>query len=702
MTMVKRGYDILTAWRKRWIILRIAAIVIQAMAVALTGCALWGKPGALAGIAYLLVFLVNFLRRLPDKSEMATWLNQQFPELEDSAGLFLKDSAELNLLESLQVQKISARLALLNPPLSFYKPVWNSLVMWLLAGGLSYIIYSRETIARPEKATVKPQAEKPIPGVKRTTVTVTPPAYTGKHVRIQHNFNLLVEDSAAVQWRIDAKTPARSVSLLFSDSTVLRLQPSADSASWTGAKHILHPGFYQVQLDTLLSGYYQLQVIPDHPPLVKVSSPQPNTSIDFGRPPLVRIQASLTDDYAIKNARIAATIASGSGEGVKFREAQFNFDQSLAGRPAAITATKSLNLASLGMKPGDEIYLHIAVTDSRNQQTLSDVFIVTLPDTAALFSMDGMATALNIKPEYFRSQRQIIIETEALIRDKDSLGVAKFNSRSNELGTDQKLLRLRYGKFLGEESETYGSDSHEAGHDHDDHGEDHGHEPPDKTAFGDAQQIMDQFAHKHDNAEDATFFDPEIKKQLKATLTEMWKAELQLRLYKPQEALPYEYKALRLLKDLQQKSRAFVAKTGTKTTPLKPEKRLSGEQDKINPAIMKQAFDYNDPDAAIRAALSLLDNYRGAPPADANAAALMRSALGKLTTAAAREPGKYLGAMEALHRITQGTAAAGDYTTARQGLFHLLAPRSLPQPGVRPHGKLEEAYFKNLKKAGSR
>jgi hypothetical protein len=40
-----------------------------------------------------------------------------------------------------------------------------------------------------------------------------------------------------------------------------------------------------------------------------------------------------------------------------------------------------------------------------------------------------------------------------LLKDKDSISVEKFNNRSNDLGIDQKLLRLRYGKFLGEEGE---------------------------------------------------------------------------------------------------------------------------------------------------------------------------------------------------------------------------------------------------------
>jgi hypothetical protein len=62
----------------------------------------------------------------------------------------------------------------------------------------------------------------------------------------------------------------------------------------------------------------------------------------------------------------------------------------------------------------------------------------------------------------------------------------------------------------------------------------------------------------------------------------MWNAELPLRIFKPQEALPYEYKALRLLKDLQQKTRAYVAKTNSRTTPLDLKKRLSGDLSKIS------------------------------------------------------------------------------------------------------------------------
>ncbi len=696
----QRGRQRIEMIRGRWISFRIMAIELQSATVALLGYVLWGIPGIWAGLAYMLLFGAYFLRKLPTREEVTVWLNQEYPELEDSTGILLKKEEDMNLLEQLQVAKISPRLELLKLPLSFYKSVWYTILFGIIAMILCVIIQIRRSNEIICALPVPPKmlTEKVIPGIQSVKITITPPSYTGMPIRSQGSFHITAEDSSVIHWEIHTRAVPGIITLQFSDSSQLRMVPDSTGSIWHASKCITHTGFYQVRMDSVLSGFYQLQLIPDQPPLIKVSSPAPNTSIDFGRAPLVNIHAQLSDDYGLKSAAIVATIASGSGEAVKFKEQQFTFDQGLPNHPKQLNASKTLNLASLGMKPGDELYFHIAVTDTRQQQTLSDVYIVTLPDTAALFSLDGMVNAVNIKPEYFRSQRQIILETEALIHDKDSLGTTRFNSKSNELGTDQKLLRLRYGKFLGEESESNVGDPRAEDHDHGDHD----HQPDNGSDFGNAVKILDEFTDKHDNAEDATFFDPEIKKQLKATLTEMWKAELQLRLYKPQEALPYEYKALRLLKDLQQKSRAFVPKTGTKTTPLKPEKRLTGDQDKISPAIIKQIKEHNDPDAVIRAGIAVLDGHVSPQQlTSGNNAAVLRQSLARLTTAASREPGKYLNAMAALQRIVQGTFKNTDPAIAQQGLWKLLSPAVMPQPAQQQPGLLQDYYFRNIKKTAN-
>ncbi|MFB6457400.1 hypothetical protein ACE38W_19150 [Chitinophaga sp. Hz27] len=684
----------LTHIRKKWVLLKVSTILLQAIAIGMLGYVLLGKAGIIAGAVYALAFGMNFYRQKPDLKEIATYLNQQFPELEDSAGLCLRDADELTLPEKMQLAKISPLLSALKLPRRFYRSVPTTIGCWLIIAGLCFVVKIRENHLPAAKQNTITTQDK-LPGTSGVNVSIQPPAYTRLPSKQQQQYDLLVADSSLVSWTIHTTNTPNTVALIFSDSTRILMKPAAGRSQWTAFRCITHQGFYQVQVDTMLSAYYQLQTIADHPPLIKVMQPLPNTTIEFGHKPVLQINSLITDDYGISKAAISGTIASGSGEAVKFREININFNESLGGQPASFHGNRLLDLGGLGMKPGDELYFSVTATDTRNQQTLSDVMIVTLPDTAALFSLEGLANAVNIKPEYFRSQRQIIIETEALIKAKDSMVASRFNARSNDLAADQKILRLRYGKFLGEEAESNVGDSR-VGEDHD-HGGHEQHETEDPADFGNATKIIDAFTDKHDNAEDATFFDPEIKQQLKATLNEMWKAELQLRLYKPQEALPYEYKALRLLKDLQQKSRAFVPKTGIKTTPLKPEKRLSGDQDKINPAVLKQVLQRDDPNTVIRVAIAILDNLDVQTKTSDTTAQVLKQALLKLNAAAAKEPAKYLHAMQALQEVLTGKVTPTNIRAAQRGLLLLLPSEIQAQPRVSRPNRLQKYYFRQLK-----
>lgn len=692
--------------RARWVrsqLLRYALLSI-ALAVPL---ALFGViPAVIGGVLALAAQLWwHQPWRLPAE-EVARYLNQTFPELEDSAALFLKPTADHQLLETLQVEKIAPVMEKLSLPGTFYKPLRQAAMtaLFMIVFTLGWYALNTRITSLPLNTTntnsPTTHPEKVLPGINSVQITLQPPAYMRRPARTQSAFNITAPDSSQIKWELHTNHQVQELTLLFNDSTRLALQPDAAHTTWTATRTVRKSGFYQVSLNGHLSELYQLQLIPDQLPVIRLTSPKPYTTIEFGQSTKVNVQATLTDDYGVRNALIALTIASGSGEAVRFKDQELPFDNNFSAQLPQYQVSKTLNLSTMGLKPGDELYFHIRVTDTRRQENRSDVYIVTLPDTAQLFSMEGMVTGVAFKPEYFRSQRQIILDAEQLLREKDSIGKERFNSRSNDLGTDQKLLRLRYGKFLGEESESNVGDPRVAeeghDHDHDHHGKEEGG-AVDPKDFGNAAKVLDEFTDKHDNAEDATFFDPEIKKQLKATLTEMWKSELQLRLYKPQEALPFAYKALRLLKDLQQQSRVYVAKTGVKTTPLKPEKRLTGEQDKIQPRQQKETVAYQDQLLAVRQALAVLDAMK-AGDTDVNTA-ILRDAQQVLTTQAAATPALYLPALEAMRRIQMHKGTEKDIRTAQQGLQKILKappvqPLSAPAP-VSP--SLPQHYFNNLK-----
>ncbi len=116
--------------------------------------------------------------------------------------------------------------------------------------------------------------------------------------------------------------------------------------------------------------------------------------------------------------------------------------------------------------------------------TKSDTYFIVYRDTTQLEESELATMAVNRMPEYFRSQRQIIIDTEKLIAKRKKLAAKEFNSTSNEIGFDQKVLRLRYGQFMGEEFET----NIGGGGAPDDHADDGG--------------SLEGFMHKHDTEEE--------------------------------------------------------------------------------------------------------------------------------------------------------------------------------------------------------
>ena len=616
-------------------------------------------------------------------ADIAVYLDRFVPELEDSCGLLLRPLPELNGLERLQVMRVEERLGRVVLPRPFYGRLLRACGWLGLAMAGSVVLGSVRRAGRAEPMLEKrPVVREPVvAGVASVAVRVVPPAYTGRAVRSQENMNLQTEEGATVEWQLRTNVRVDSVSFIFNDSLRWRLK-SADGIVWRLSRVVTQTGFYQVKVGAVVSELYKFEMIKDEPPKISIRTPKSYTLIDYGESERVPLAVRLQDDYGIADATIVATVSSGKGEAVKFKEQELHWDRKFSGSGTDYDLSRVLDLPAMGLKPGDELYFYCKARDNHGQEARTETFIISLADTAALMSLQGMTMATDVKPEFFRSERQIIIETEQLLSQRDTLPVTAFNNRSNELGIDQKLLRLRYGKFLGEEAEEGEGISDTAS----------------MGAFGDATKILDAFTDKHDNAEDATYFEPAVKQQLKATLSEMWSAELRLRTFKAKEALPYCYKALRLLKDLQQQSRAFVAKTGVKVTPLNPAKRLTGElggiaaprQNVLRPAGLSDADE-------LRMGLAVLEELRsGGMPGVADRMVLS-AVERRLGSAAAARPGRFLAGYSEVKKIVDGER--GDLVVVEKAIGELL-PAVEALPVVREgsvDGGLSKLYFSYLR-----
>jgi hypothetical protein len=328
-------------------------------------------------------------------------------------------------------------------------------------------------------------------------------------------------------------------------------------------------------------------------------------------------------------------------------------------------------------------------------------------------------------PEYFRSQRQIIIDSEKLLKERKSISKETFNTRSNSLAYDQKVLRLRYGEFLGEEFEsgigpqgaTVEDDHSEEtdvtekyGHVHD---KDNQHnlveekksapKPAHDHQDEDENDPLKEFTHSHDSQEEATFFTQSIRAKLKAAITIMWDAELHLRLYDPAKSLPYQYRALKLLKEISQDSRIYVHRTGFEPPPLKEEKRLTGDLTEIKSPTSVNENVRKDYYPDLRRALEGIEGLlaSGTTMLSPATRSLFDKAGQELASVAIQQPGRYLTTLSSLKALSQDELDSSQLRLklldVRKTLWQLLPiEAAAPYTTRRTPHQLDDEFLKEL------
>jgi hypothetical protein len=645
--------------------------------------------------------------------------------------LLLQNPTTLPLLGRLQYLRTAHRLeellATAGPALLPFSLKTSGLLsagLLVLAAILGGLPPAQSTINSPRVAMrFRPDPARPVAApiparITATQLLVTPPAYTRQaaFAPAQASFGCpRVMVSRAVQ-----PLPALEIG-----SQVLRLRPVPGQPNAFFIEQTLQASaLYRLRYAGQTSDDYAIEVRPDQVPTIRIQSPKPYTLIAaVGTRPEVPVQATLHDDYGLRRAELVLTVAQGQGEAVKFREVRRDLSAGLGGQPTQHVVSQLLNLPTLGLTYGDELYFYVQAQDNYGQSARSDTYLVQWQDTAAATSALDMGMGVNTAPAYFRSQRQIIIDTEKLLAEKSKLTPAELRNRANALGFDQQSLRMRYGKFLGEESEkglgasapslpiaededAPKSPLPSAEADHDEHDHEHAAAPakhgtlPSPTAETD--ELMEPYVHKHDDAETADFLEPAVKAKLHAVLDEMWAAELRLRTSQLAAARPYEYRALRLLKEVQQQTRAYVRKAGFTPQPL-PEAtlRLTGELKGAAAPQLRTTMPAPAGQPAVRGALRWLAAAATGQRGQAADAAQLAPAGQLLAQAALQKSGAYLPALRALRTLAADARAgrapcASCLPLAERALTDLLHP---PAPAAAPipaPDRLARRYFQAL------
>lgn len=618
-----------------------------------------------AAIASIVVSLITSLRTKQflkvSSRDFLEHINRSCPEYQESAQL-LEATNSLSTLQLLQKKKVeeqfrkdltTGKLQILQPQVKFFTPfllLIFSLINFSLGDELRSLFESynsqntnSDIATNQDKAN---QKNSPTPTLISHKIDIEFPSYTNKAPISSSQLDIEALQGSNIKGVIEFSRP--ELEYFYSRSgkppTAMTRQQSKFTFHDKADQTALYKFSYKAQ-DKLveLDGIYTITVIRDTAAKVTIIEPR-TTLLEYGKSetPRFSINANIKDDFGVSDVKILASVAKGSGEAVKFRDKIFRFKATdITPQENLSTKTnryfqnanyqKSWSLNELQMEPGDEAYFSLHVLDNKQPEhqlsKSSSIIVRWLDDDDIELALEGIL--IRFVPEYFRSQRQIIIETEQLIADGKDFDRDKFEEISTDLGRSQSDLKQKYGQYLGDEfgegqgaqlgladgyhgGETMSSGEASAGldqadqkndrdsHSGEEHSEDHHleqdrhsqnnqlgdsehghqHHDDDNSASNDlsgAQQLIDQFGHKHSSIEVAPLSSKDPKSWMKMAVNEMWQAELHLMMSEPVKALPYEYQAYKYLKLARQAERVYAKRLGFEPPPVSEERRLTGE-----------------------------------------------------------------------------------------------------------------------------
>ncbi|MEM7109455.1 MAG: hypothetical protein AAF519_14615 [Bacteroidota bacterium] len=740
----------------KWRALQILEIVLCSLIVFATAFFL-ELDGLSSVVVTLITFMLLFFWRKPGKNDheaLAVLINQQLPSVQYSTHQIFTDDSHLTTLGKLQQYR--AAQALVNDSAKIKLPFrWNRVIRIFLFCSFGVLLHpavsrffseadlpaadyeTEDSGILLDESSAVPDVH---PRVVEFSITATPPTYTAELPVLQAAPELEVIEGSRVKWKIIVNTPVDSLFLVTSTAKKYPVE-RIDSLIYQASATIKGNGFYKFLLtkdgESHSTDLFPVEVILDQPPALQIKGIDQREEFDYGQEKKVSFDCLITDDFGLTASYIIATVSKGSGESVKFREQKLLFNEKIQAGDRSVQLSKTIDLSALAVTPGDELYFYVEAVDNRppnNQRNRTATYFLTVLDTTKIeFSIAG-DLGVDVMPEYFRSQRQIIIDTKKLIARKGELQESDFNFTSNELGFDQKSLRIKYGQFMGEEFETSTSstvrespdedtsnrnllkeffhkhdsenehnivDSHDHDHNHHhdhDHNHDHGHGHEQDLGQEEEENPLEEYQHIHDDPEEATFFTVSVKEKLRRALREMWDSELYLRLYKPEKSLTYQYRALKLLKEIKNQARVYVHRIGFDPAPIKEDARLTGDVDEVKNTsriLEVEATEVQTIHAASQILQKMVENgdtFTGAERVK------LKSAGTTLGLWAVENPGKYL---ETLSLLNQCIALNGRDQTVTLSLLQRFLKLIDPEPKNSsamsyPQDALSQIFRENL------
>ncbi|MGE3512520.1 MAG: DUF4175 family protein, partial [Vicinamibacterales bacterium] len=287
-----------------------------------------------------------------------------------------------------------------------------------------------------------------LPTVDRLVLEYKFPGYTGLESRtIDPGGDIAALHGTEVTVKVSPTmaTPGGRIVLNENESASLTTQPDG---TLVGQFTVSGQGFYRIELEgpqaerVNASPKYTIDVLDDLPPTIAFSKPGRDTSANPVEEVFAEVKAD--DDYGIKNVQMFYSVNGGTEKTIRL----FGGAKPLQ----EVTATHTIYLEELGLKPGDFVSYYAKASDNDGVQgaktTTSDIYFVEIrpfrKDYKPAQSMAGGGGGGGGGQEVgqlSRQQREIVSATFNIVRDKGKLSAEKFRENTVFLTLAQARLR---------------------------------------------------------------------------------------------------------------------------------------------------------------------------------------------------------------------------------------------------------------------
>ncbi len=288
-----------------------------------------------------------------------------------------------------------------------------------------------------------------LPTVDKLVLEYHFPAYTGLQPRIvEPGGDIAVLKGTEIHVKVTPTmtTPAGRVLLEPEASAALTKQ---DDGTFVTKFAVNEPGYYRVELDgpagekVNASPRYTIDVLSDIAPSIAVSKPGRDTQATAVEEVFAEVRAD--DDFGVKNVQLLYAINGGPEKTINL----FGGGKTLQ----EVTASHTLYLEELGLKPGDFVSYYAKATDNDGvaggKTTTSDIYFVQVrpfrtdfkPAPSMAGGGGGGGGAGQQVGQLSQQQRQIVAATFNVVRDRAKMGNDKYRENNVFLTLQQAKLR---------------------------------------------------------------------------------------------------------------------------------------------------------------------------------------------------------------------------------------------------------------------